>query len=415
MAMNPDHIGVFVFYLDSFFSKGKNLSEISLISEFAKKYKCFVITRKKEIYEDLYGCGNVEFIPWEFQYPNVKLHKTVLEKTGLLYNLTAYVSDDFEFLKNTRSYTCFSVHIKDTCYLSYEREAGFCSDVICRSLSELNRILADKVALFIGEQSIETKDNPKGRVIQSIYSHDGYSVSVVAAGRYYGSNHYMHIIDVYSRSLYVNKKEGSQLCGKFDFFFSNLFTEMVKDFIVKSGFEIHGFTNVPDKPGKKNKFESITPSVCNSLELNDLSMNFKCIKKYSDNKFYSEEDRRKNVKGAYAYDGDLSGQNIILIDDIITTGATLMECVDVLKSKGAEEVFIFVLGINQFSCSYWKNDSYIYEFANNNYLNFNSKTMLPFYGKCKEAYVAAVSSLFSRTNREILDFDDDDSFSLESF
>ncbi len=414
--MDPDCIGAFVFYLDSYFSVGKNLSELRLVADFAKTYKCFVITERKEIYKELDGCRNVEFIPWEFQYPNVKLHKTILEKTGFLYNLTAYVSDDFEFLRNTRPYICFSVHIKDACCLFYKKESGFCSDMLCRSLSELKRFFAGRYVLPIGEQSMETKDDPRGRIIQSMYFHEGQSVFVFAAGRYYGTDHYMHIIDVYSRSICVNKKERSKLRGKFDHFFSDLFTEMIKGFIGKSRIEIHGFCNVPDKPGKKNKFQNITPSVCSNLGLSDLSMNFRCIKDYPDNKFYSEEDRRKNVKGAYVYEGDLSGKNIILIDDIITTGATLMECVDVLKSKGATEVFIFVLGINQFSCNYWKHDSYIHEFTENNYLNFNSTTLVPFYSKYnKKTYADAVSSLVGRLNQEILDFDDDDSFSLESF
>ena len=51
-------------------------------------------------------------------------------------------------------------------------------------------------------------------------------------------------------------------------------------------------------------------------------------------------ERIKNVKGAFcAKEGvDVVGKSIVLIDDVITTGATSEECVQVLKRKGAQSV-----------------------------------------------------------------------------
>lgn len=53
------------------------------------------------------------------------------------------------------------------------------------------------------------------------------------------------------------------------------------------------------------------------------------------------EKRRRNVKGAYeSLEGaDIAGRRILLVDDIVTTGATLSECASVLKSAGAEAVY----------------------------------------------------------------------------
>lgn len=59
----------------------------------------------------------------------------------------------------------------------------------------------------------------------------------------------------------------------------------------------------------------------------------------------SPEQRRANVKGVYgaAASERIKGKSLLLIDDIITTGATVSECAGVLKSAGAEKVFAAAL------------------------------------------------------------------------
>lgn len=54
----------------------------------------------------------------------------------------------------------------------------------------------------------------------------------------------------------------------------------------------------------------------------------------------SAAERRGNVLGVYRAENAerIKGAHILLIDDILTTGATLSECVRVLKNAGAESV-----------------------------------------------------------------------------
>jgi predicted amidophosphoribosyltransferase len=39
----------------------------------------------------------------------------------------------------------------------------------------------------------------------------------------------------------------------------------------------------------------------------------------------------------------IAGANILLIDDVFTSGATVSNCAKVLKSKGAEKIYVYTL------------------------------------------------------------------------
>jgi ComF family protein len=50
------------------------------------------------------------------------------------------------------------------------------------------------------------------------------------------------------------------------------------------------------------------------------------------------KERRRNVRGAFAVEGSLSGQHVFVVDDVMTTGSTLDEVARVLKQAGAAHV-----------------------------------------------------------------------------
>lgn len=57
------------------------------------------------------------------------------------------------------------------------------------------------------------------------------------------------------------------------------------------------------------------------------------------------EERLKNIRGAFAVENAriFKNQEILLIDDVYTTGATVAECTKVLKKSGAKGVFVLTL------------------------------------------------------------------------
>ena len=59
----------------------------------------------------------------------------------------------------------------------------------------------------------------------------------------------------------------------------------------------------------------------------------------------SAEKRRQNVKDVFEIlpDAEVRGKTVLLIDDIVTTGATLSECAGVLRRAGASKVIALTL------------------------------------------------------------------------
>lgn len=59
----------------------------------------------------------------------------------------------------------------------------------------------------------------------------------------------------------------------------------------------------------------------------------------------SAKERRKNMKNAFAVINEklIQGKDVLLVDDVFTTGATVRECSKVLKKSGAKDVYVITL------------------------------------------------------------------------
>ena len=72
------------------------------------------------------------------------------------------------------------------------------------------------------------------------------------------------------------------------------------------------------------------------------------IKNTRPQKALDDLERIKNIRGAFAVMDDyIPAKNILIIDDIYTTGTTIRQIAQILKAKGAEKVFFITISIGQ--------------------------------------------------------------------
>jgi competence protein ComFC len=59
--------------------------------------------------------------------------------------------------------------------------------------------------------------------------------------------------------------------------------------------------------------------------------------------FKHNHERYKNLLGAFTVTNTVALKNILLVDDVVTTGSTVKEATRILKRAGARRVFVFTL------------------------------------------------------------------------
>lgn len=83
------------------------------------------------------------------------------------------------------------------------------------------------------------------------------------------------------------------------------------------------------------RISKITNIPCQSLLIKS--------KKTKHQRSLKKDERKSNIRGAFKVSANVKGMNILIVDDIITTGYTINECCKMLKRAGAANVDFFVL------------------------------------------------------------------------
>ena len=89
-----------------------------------------------------------------------------------------------------------------------------------------------------------------------------------------------------------------------------------------------------------DQVELLAKAVGQELEMEPVPTLKKIRNNRQQSSIHGEAERRANVLGAYRMldEDSVRGKRVLLLDDILTTGATASECARVLLTAGAEEV-----------------------------------------------------------------------------
>ena len=113
-------------------------------------------------------------------------------------------------------------------------------------------------------------------------------------------------------------------------------------------------TFVPMFPSKQkkrgyNQAELLAKELCKIIEINLDNKNLARIKDTSTQTELSFSERQKNLENAFKVENKqaFKGKVVLLVDDVLTTGATANNCAKELKRVGAKEVYVLTFATTE--------------------------------------------------------------------
>jgi ComF family protein len=89
-----------------------------------------------------------------------------------------------------------------------------------------------------------------------------------------------------------------------------------------------------------NQAELLARALAEELKLGFRPKILRKIKDTSSQVSLSRPERQENVRGVFSVSKELHGEDILLVDDVVTTGATAREAARTLKKAGAGQVWV---------------------------------------------------------------------------
>lgn len=111
----------------------------------------------------------------------------------------------------------------------------------------------------------------------------------------------------------------------------------------KNGLQFDVIAYVPSSKKKKRSrgydHMRLTARELSAISDKPVLKGLKRVKEGADQAELAEEERATNVRDAFSYDGEsLENKTVLLIDDVVTTGATLRSCADALRKAQPKSV-----------------------------------------------------------------------------
>lgn len=312
---------------------------------------------------------------WYFHYydsePIAVRISECLSRLKLNITEVAFVSSDHNNVIEAMKNACGTILI---CKDISEVNVGSLPDLILRSTKPLSSKLGPYHNGFYAEEAImeNTQPNDGLRKILKVYLNEDPLRPVYILGRYFKTKDYVHHFHPLSRAIVQNKSSGRTLYGKFNARFEQMYIKVIDSILKELAKESRGnadkdngkltsgitICSVPPHLGKEDRFRQIVSNIAEKYHFCTITDSFTCIREYESQKDKTRTERKNNVEGAFNYEGNsLHGQSVILLDDIMTSGATLDECSKILLNAGAKKIYIIVLGVTQDIYPYWEEKS----------------------------------------------------------
>lgn len=147
--------------------------------------------------------------------------------------------------------------------------------------------------------------------------------------------------DVVRESFHRYKFEGRDLYAPV---YGKLMAQSVRDRL-GLGFDVVTWAPLSQKRKKRRGYdqaELLARAVGTELDKPVLPMLRKTKDTAEQSSLASDEARAQNAAGAYEAAAAGEGRRVLLVDDIVTTGATLSQCAQILLDAGAKEVWAAV-------------------------------------------------------------------------
>lgn len=285
------------------------------------------------------------------------------------------VTNALEHIEQISSYGLKCVHLTNS-YNSYK----VAPDYISTNINGVVDIILGKNGGLLAESIDKIKNNNSYYyILKSIHRTEQGNIEIFSGGRYFAAGTIQSYYHILSNRILSNKHDGREYKK-----FVDIFEVMIKFCGSKIINPI--LISVPPKPGNNNRFEKILQKLCYELNFeNGMSYIF-CNKDYGNNKIRGTQDREANLDGCFTIDSEaFKDRNVIIIDDVLASGATLREITKQLYLKGASSVTGFVMAINQL-CTPWQrvrfNPLLCPKCNSEMKLRINSYNLSMFYGCC---------------------------------
>lgn len=220
-------------------------------------------------------------------------------------------------------------------------------DHIAGGAEEINGILSlQNVGYFAEHSSEKYAEKATGwgaaRVLKAEFSIEQFPpCNLIAAGRYFSQSDPRAYGHQLSKRILLHKREETAQTE----IFKEIYRKMIEKHIMQRADAV---TRIPPKDARQfDRFRKIVSGLAETMELEDLAEELVCTRKYGSQRRLNLEERAANVRDAFKIEADLQGKHVLLLDDIITSGATVKEAARQMYQRGAEKVTVVVLAVKQ--------------------------------------------------------------------